>query len=300
MNLRKTRSYNLPTPSSDHKARNLALINERLQALRDAENIEQAFPGELQGVFVRKVEQTLEMYCYDNDTQKLSSIMSRIDLENPLNLMGIYTQVMFLSALWSAEPPSSVYMAGFGGGRIAMLFDHYFEGITIDGTDIDPNVIAASQVFFGLDKTMLSGINVADSREDLKNRPAPYDIILLDVFTGGGEHVNHLATVEFFELCKEKLTNEGVIVANLVEIDPLVERKIAAMQSVFKYSFVWQYNGAKVVFASDQLLDLEALLERVSDFQLIEKLDFDLVDKAKILRSVSLNETIQPLRDADL
>ena len=283
-----------------HKAKNLALINERLQALRDAESIEQVFPGELQGVFVRNVEQTLEMYCYDNDTQKLSSIMSRIDLENPLNLMGIYTQVMFLSSLWNERPPSSVYMAGFGGGRLAMLFHHYFEGIRIDGSDIDSNVITASQVFFGLDKQMLSGIRIADSREDLKNRPAPYDIILLDVFTGGGEHVNHLATAEFFELCKDKLTHEGVIVANLVEMDPLLQRKISAMQSAFTHTCIWQHNGAHVVFASGHPINLNSLRARTAKFQKDENLSFNLMEKANMLQMLAHKEAYMPLIDSEL
>ena len=283
-----------------HKAKNLALINERLQALRDAESIEQVFPGELQGVFVRKVEQTLEMYCYDNDTQKLSSIMSRIDLENPLNLMGIYTQVMFLSSLWNEQPPSSVYMAGFGGGRLAMLFHHYFEGIRIDGSDIDSNVITASQVFFGLDKQMLSGINITDSREDLKNRPTAYDIILLDVFTGGGEHVNHLATAEFFELCKDKLTHEGVIVANLVEMDPLLQRKISAMQSAFTHTCIWQHNGAHVVFASGHPINLNSLRARTAKFQKDENLSFNLMEKANMLQMLAHKEAYMPLIDSEL
>jgi len=279
------------------RANNLELINQRLSALRNAESIEQVFPGELQGVFVRKVEQTLEMYCYDNETQKLSSIMSRIDLDNPLNLLGTYTQVMFLSAFWQSREPQSIYMAGFGGGRLAMLFDHYFDGIKIHGTDIDPNIIAASQVYFGLDQQMLSDITVADSRADLAKRPSPYDIILLDVFTGGGEHVNHLATVEFFELCKEKLTQQGVIVANLVEMDLLLELKLAAIKCVFEYYCIWEYNGARVVFASDNKINMSQYEARIEKFQREEKPQFDLIEKVTSLKPYIQDNQAEPLRD---
>lgn len=282
------------------KEQNLSAILKRLSKLREAENVEKIIPGDEQGLFLRKQENTLEMYCFDNETNKLSDIMCRIDLTNPLNLIGTYTQAAFLSAFWQTEEPENIYLAGFGGGRLAMLYDHYFPFSKVYGSDYDPNVLSVASDYFGISDKILENVTDDDSRADLTKSDILHDIIFLDVFAGGGEHVNHLATVEFFELCKSKLSQHGVVAANLVIFDARMHQKIKAMQKVFNHCLLWEHNGSHVIFASNNQLDLEAFIERVADFQLIEKLDFELVDKAKMLRSVSLDEPIQPLRDADL
>ena len=46
-------------------------------------------------------------------------------------------------------------------------------------------------------------------------RTSAYDCILLDAFTIGGRIPFHLATKEFFQLCKEKLAADGVFVMNI-------------------------------------------------------------------------------------
>ena len=288
------------THISAWQTENLANIHKRLKLVRSSETFEKIIPGKLQGIFIRKVEQTLEMYCYDNESKNLSSIMSRINLDDPLCLLGHYTQVMFLSAFWQQQPPQNVYMAGYGGGRIAMLLRHYFQGIKIDGTDIDPNVLASTQVFFGIDKQDLSGIHLGDSREDLSKRAKSYDIILLDVFAGSGEHVNHLATKEFFELCKDKLSDGGTLVANLIEADPMMHEKIAAIKTQFKHLNVWKQNGAYVVFASNKEIDLKAIMERVEGFTEQETLNFTTSEHIAVLEAYKAPTDTKALSDTSL
>ncbi len=291
------------SPDSDNsawKAKNLTSIHERLKELYEAKPFEQVLPGELQGVFIRKLEQTIEMYCFDNESKQLSSIMSRIDLETPLCLLGHYTQVMFLSAFWRSRSPQSVYMAGYGGGRIAMLLQHYFHNIQIDGTDIDPNVLASAQVFFGMDKKDMSNIHLGDSREDLASRNTTYDILMLDVFSGGGEHVNHLATKEFFELCKSKLADDGILVANLVEKDPLMNAKIAAIIDEFQHISVWEHNGANVVFANDHAIDLDVITHRIKGFTKQEKPSFPTVENMTMIKPYNKQNKAKALRDSEL
>lgn len=282
------------------KEQNLSSILNRLSTLRDSTQFEKIIQGAEQGIFLRKLDNVLELYCFDNDTQQLSNIMSRIDLTNPLNLIGPYSQAVFLSAFWQTKAPENIYIAGFGGGRLAMLYDHYFPPAHIFGSDYDPNVLSVASDYFGVGEQTLENVNAADSREDLLQSDILHDIIFLDVFAGGGEHVNHLATEEFFELCKSKLSNKGVLSANLVIIDERMSQKIAAIQKVFAHCHVWEYNGAHVVFASEHPLDPKAFISRVSGFQTNEALDFDLMEKAQMLKPLLQDDTIQPLTDADL
>lgn len=293
-----------PSPHSVWQASNLVSIHERLAPLRSQDTFEKIIQGDLQGIFLRKEADILEMYCYDNDTHKLSNIMSRIDLTNPLRLIANYQQAAFLSSFWQKTPPENIYLAGFGGGCIALLFHHYFQNIIIEGTDIDPNVLAVSNKYFGLEENTLKHIVPADSRKDLQSRDNQYDIIFLDVFAGGGEHVNHMGTVEFFELCRTRMTREGVMVANLVIIDERMYQKIAAMQEVFEHCMIWQYNGAHVIFASDTPIDPETLISRVRQFETQENPQSDFAEQAKMITSCkqisTLEQDIKPLRDVDL
>lgn len=289
----------VPSPSS-WKSQNLSKIQSRLEPHLLSEKLETIIQGDIQGIFLHKENDVLAMYCYDNKSHQLSNIMSRIDLGNPLNLLGAYSQAVFLTGFWQEEPPESVYIAGFGGGRLAMLFNHYFSNMTLHGSDIDSNVLAVSRDYFGLDAETMKQVTARDSREDLQARDTLYDILFLDVFVGGGEHVNHLSTVEFFRLCREKMTDNGVLVANLVIIDPLMHQKIASIQSVFNQVHVWEYNGAHVVFASDKVFNQQALRERVMDFQTHESLDFNLLEKVDALKAVEQDQSVKPLLDNDL
>lgn len=288
------------TVAANWQSANLAAIKQRLAVFRDLDTLEKIIPGAMQGVFLRKVGSVLELYCYDNETNKISDIMSRIDLDNPLNLMGQYTQAVFMSAFWGNEQPEDIYIAGFGGGRLAMLFNHYFPQANIDGSDIDPNVLMIAQDYFGLDKSTLEGVVAMDSREDICQRKKNYDILFLDVFAGGGEHVNRLATLESFELYKRKLKNDGVIVANLANQDSRVENKIAAMQKVFAHCNVWEHHGARVVFATNNIVELETIKKRIREFQDRKKPDFDLIGQAGLLQPCLKNTKTSPLFDADL
>lgn len=293
-------SVKAPSPHSVWQASNLVSIHERLAPLRSQDTFEKIIQGDLQGIFLRKEADILEMYCYDNDTHKLSNIMSRIDLTNPLRLIANYQQAAFLSSFWQKTPPENIYLAGFGGGCIALLFHHYFQNIIIEGTDIDPNVLAVSNKYFGLGENTLKHIVPADSRKDLQSRDNQYDIIFLDVFAGGGEHVNHMGTVEFFELCERKLKQDGVLMANLVIIDERLHQKIAAMQEVFQHCHIWEFDGAHVVFASHAQQDIDELSKRITGFLDSETLEFNLLEKANAIKPLITKKDAKPLFDQDI
>ncbi len=289
-----------PSHNTAWKISNRAAIKKRLEPLCKAAKMEKIIQGDLQGIFLRKKKDELEMYCYDNETHKLSDIMSRIDLTHPLKLIVPYTQAVFLSAFWQNKEPDNIYIAGFGGGRLAMLFHHYFSGIDIHGADIDPNALTVSKEYFGLSEDALKHVNAADSREDLCTRETLYDIIFLDVFAGSGEHINHLATTEFFQLCQKRLTEQGVVVANLITLDERLREKIAAMRAVFNHCHVWDSNGANVMFASNHEINFEQFCLRVNRFESQEKPGFELLEKAYKLKPSSPHKETNALCDKDL
>ncbi len=276
---------------------NLACINKRLLIHKDNFELAKIIPSQIQGVFVRNHENILELYCYEPNSRQLSDIMSRIDLEAPLTLISPYTQVLFLSACWSTNPPRHIYMAGVGGGRMAMLFHHCFPELMIDGSDIDPAMLTVSRDYFGIEFDERYDIRACDSRADLCARHEKYDVILLDVFLGKGNHANHLATVEFFELCRSKMTGQGVLAANLIETDPLHQEKLAAARLCFGNVHLWEVNGAKLLLASNMAITKAELEHRAAVLENTFGFNHPFSSHLKDLNLYTAKQDITPLRD---
>jgi spermidine synthase len=86
--------------------------------------------------------------------------------------------------------------------------------LTIDGVEIDPVVIQVGQKFFGLDRLRSLRVHVGDARVVLEDLPGPYDAIIVDAYRGNYIPF-HLATLEFFAACRNRLSAGGVLAVNL-------------------------------------------------------------------------------------
>lgn len=267
-----------------HQGENLARIRQKLEPAGNNPELATIIPSDVQGIFIRRLKQTLELYCYEPASRQLSDIMFRINLEDPLHLIGTYGQVMMLGAVWSDTPPSRVYVAGFGGGRLTMPLHHFFPDCLIDGSDFDPAILKAAETYFGIEYDKRHDVRANDSAVDLVQRTGTYDIIHVDVFSNSGDHPGHLASVEFFQSCARKLARDGVLAINLVDHDPSLERKTANLVQVFDSVVECRTNGASILFASHSRPDLDALHERARAFGEKAELTYPLADHAKLLR----------------
>jgi spermidine synthase len=218
-----------------------------------------------QGLLERRSRSGYELLTIKEDSQiqlyfagaggpgDLSGIMSRVDLDRPLHLLGIYTRVMMAALMWKPDA-RRVYHIGFGGGRVAMVLHHFFPEMVIESTEVDPEVIRVAQRWFGVqpDERML--VFTEEGRSFLTRQPeaVTYDIILVDCFTGSGQHPYSLSTVEFYELARSRLAPGGVLATNLVAADPVFEQKIATMQASFAHVWRFETAGANVFFGSEE------------------------------------------------
>ena len=236
----------------DRQQRNLAAIAERVAFLRDLpDGTIHECPGTMHHLVIRKIGTRLEMVFQGGQS---SEIISDFDFANPLDLYAGFTQVMTLGLLWKPEP-SRIYVLGFGAGRVPMVLHHYFPEVRIESTDIDADVVAAAREFCGILPDERQQIIVQDGRQYLAERdPAiKYDIIMVDAFRGVGYSPPLLATLEFYQTCRDHLAANGVVVVNLLGSDYLVKEKIRALQSCFKalHLVAIPTDGTVVLFASD-------------------------------------------------
>jgi len=203
-------------------AQNLVNISKRLTWLQNKPDgiLLQQSGNDENMLIVKDGNQIILYFAGKSDSsneRELSGIMSRIDIYNPIKLLGIYTQAMMLTLVLNNHP-KRVYMLGFGGGRIPMIFHHYFPEIIVEGSEINPKIASLTNKYFGIKSDNRLKVAIQEGRKHLssltKNR---YDIILVDCYTGVGHHPYTLSTVEFYNLCKSRLTEFGVVATNLID-----------------------------------------------------------------------------------
>ena len=100
---------------------------------------------------------------------------------------------------------------GLGTGTYAVLCEEYFDGMEIEGVEIDSKIVDLSREYFNLPETVEVSIN--DGRAYLSNA-GTYDVIMVDAY----QDITipfQMSTVEFFTQVKEHLTEDGVMVVNM-------------------------------------------------------------------------------------
>lgn len=177
----------------------------------------------------------------------LSGAMSRIDIKQPLTLLSTYSQVMMLSLLFCPSP-RRLYMMGFGGGRNPMLFHHTFPELNIDGSEIDPRILEINEMLFGLSPSTRIKVAPQEGVSHLMGVPQRYDIILLDCFTGSGDHPESITTPEFYDLCQSKMQSQGVTVQYLAGSDPDIDQKVTQFQASFQHTYYYADKDTHVLF----------------------------------------------------
>jgi spermidine synthase len=191
---------------------------------------------------------------------ELSGIMSRVDLNRPLHLLGIYTRAMLATLMWKPDA-RRVHHIGFGGGRIPMVLHHYFPQMVIESTEIDPEVVRVARRWFGVRPDERMPVYSEEGRAYLARQPASvsYDIILVDCFTGSGQHPYTLSTREFYELTRSRLAPGGVLATNLDASEPMFEQKVATIEASFAHVWRYETEDANVLFGSDDPIGLDTL-----------------------------------------
>lgn len=284
-------------------ADNLARMHARLSPLRARSDGVLSFEvAPHNGVVVLKDADQILLYFVDrwrvsdpqaiangirrNEKLRLSGVMSRIDLLDPVNLLGVYTQAMMLTLAW-APNPRRVYMLGFGGGRIPAVFRHYFPDVVVDGSELDGEVLAVAEEFFAIDFDEKMRVFVGDGREHLASMSpgTSFDILLVDCYSGTGRHPEELSTPEFYALCKSRLARGGVIASNLIESDPNYARKARWFYESFANAHDFAHEGTHVLFGTDgEPITCEELVARTNALDEEYVFGFPLTLRAESLR----------------
>jgi spermidine synthase len=114
----------------------------------------------------------------------------------------------------SLQRDSRVLILGLGAGSIAKIITSHFGPVTIDGIEIDSEIIELARKYFSLNEPNIN-IIVADARKFVKDARFKYDLICVDLFMSD-KVPEGVETNEFFNSVKNLLKEEGKVMINKI------------------------------------------------------------------------------------
>ncbi len=284
---------------------NLAAIGQRLAWLeQQPDGIVFCKDSGVHYVAVTKDRSQIKLSLIEKVNLHTDLLQSVFDLNNPLHLVSEYTQAMLLGLVWQNQP-QRIYIAGFGGGRIPLVLHHYLPETVIDCADIDPIAIEAATQCFGVQFDDRLTVTIQDGREYLEQQKPDiqYDIIMTDVFFGNGYFPHRLATKEFYQLCKKRLSSDGVVLVNVLQRDEFYAEKVKTLQSVFSQVCVcpWKDINSVLIGSNSTILDKNEIVARAKYLQDGHDFSFSLIERAlEVKVGTELGEVVLNLDKAQV
>ena len=147
-----------------------------------------------------------------------SWIQGAMRIARPWSLELEYTREMMASLILrdNAHWPRKILLIGLGAASLTkFLYRHYpLAHLTI--VEIEPGVIAAARQFFKLpEDPKRIHLVIGDGAEYVLNSNKKFDLILVDGFDQHAR-AGALDTLLFYQACRTRLSDNGVLVANLL------------------------------------------------------------------------------------
>ena len=123
----------------------------------------------------------------------------------------------YMAGVNEGDEPLKVLILGMGTGTYATQCNRYFENVNVNGVEIDEKITKLARKYFELDDsidvTTYDGRAYLEALSKMKNSDK-YDVIMVDAY----QDITipfQMSTVEFFNLVKNQLKNDGVMVVNM-------------------------------------------------------------------------------------
>ncbi|HEV8641603.1 MAG TPA: fused MFS/spermidine synthase [Methylomirabilota bacterium] len=205
---------------------------------------------------IQVVDQPAARYLYLNYQDGPQTVMLKDSV-----LVGSYYDYFLLGPLMNGG--RKVLFLGAAGGTSVKQLVTVYPDVEVVGVELDGKVIEVAKKFFGLDGHPRVRLVEQDARFYLESARERYDVIDIDLYVTG--HVPFFCTTrEFFQLAKDRLTERGLVMMNVLSIqagDDLIAPFVRTVQSVFPSVFLIG-NGNFILIASKAPVE-EAGLRRL-------------------------------------
>jgi spermidine synthase len=143
-----------------------------------------------------------------------SSFQSGMFKDDPFDTRFEYSDYLQLAMAYKREPERVLFI-GLGGASAPKRMWRDFPSVQFDAVELDPDVVDVAYRFFAMPRDPRLNVEVEDGRRYLAQNDGPWDAIVIDAFYSDSIPF-HLATREFLELARSRLTPGGVIVTNVI------------------------------------------------------------------------------------
>jgi len=228
----------------------------------------QIFETESQYNYIQVLEIDSFRFLRLNDGQGVHSIYH----PTQLSYSGPWEQVLaapfFNASPVNPESVRSMAIVGLAAGTTARQASAAYGPIPIDGYEIDPKIIEVGQKYFDMNEPNLNAI-AQDGRWGLEHSTRQYSIISVDAYRP--PYIPwHLTTREFFEIARQHLTDDGVLVINIgrgPNDRSLIDALATTIHSVFPSIYVIDIPGTfnSILYATVQPTQAENLAINLND-----------------------------------
>lgn len=185
----------------------------------------------LQLVTVVDTPQGFRRLILDGLLDGTDPIQSEMNLSRPRDLSLSYTRAM-MAALPLADHQRRILLIGLGGASMQKFLRDLLPETVLETVEIDPEVVRVARKFFGFETDDQQVVHVGDGRSFIENSNKRYDIIFLDAY--GHDSIPYsLATQEFLEAVRDRLTEGGVVCSNLLPENPRFWDMVKTYAEVF-------------------------------------------------------------------
>jgi spermidine synthase len=230
---------------------------------------------------------------------------SAMDLQHPNRHVFEYTRYFHMPYLFAEDPGEIDRVLFIGGGGFTgpkRFADEY--NATVEVVEIDPEVIEVAREYFRVEESEDLVIHNGDGRRFLQQTNATYDLIVLDAYKKDKVPFQ-MTTVEFFQLANDRLSEDGILFANLISApdgpaSEFYRAEYRTMEQVYPQVYSFPTAGGSVV----QNIELVATKnpERVTESELQERnrkrdIGIDLEDEITNYRHDESTDDAPLLRD---
>ena len=150
---------------------------------------------------------------------------------------GAYTEIYPVFKFFKNDL-EKIYVIGGGSYSIAKGFSREYPSAEVIVSEIDPKVTKTAEDFFNLSKYPIKTI-FGDARMNLAKDEEKYDLIFGDAYNSFISLPWHLTTVEFNDLVKSHLKNNGIYAVNFISALRMGDNSLffQSMLKTFRLSF---------------------------------------------------------------
>jgi spermidine synthase len=172
--------------------------------------------------------------------------------DDPDRYVFDYTRYFHLPYLFADDPDQidRVLFVGGGGFSGPKRFVQEYDA-TVDVVEIDPEVVRVAREYFGVEASEQLNVHVGDGRQFIQETDHEYDLIVMDAYKKD-QVPFHLTTREFFELTESKLSDDGILFANVISApsgpgSQFLRAEVNTLQTVYPQVYTFPTSPSNFV-----------------------------------------------------